>query len=249
MNPTVLLFAGAVGFFVSGIVCAVSCDLPGWTVVILIAPLQVLAICAAYTVGHDAAHHIASRNRFLNETMLILCSVVFLFEPYLFRRLHLTHHAHTDESDDPDLFTSGRNWPMRILRSSMLHIGYYSYAFQHWRHDGRWKAHVFVGPLIPVIIAGIFVLSGNSLSFVIVWLAPLAIAGSVLGLLISSAPHDATTHTTRNLKLPVFLRWILGNGHLHLAHHVAPTVPWYRLPAFWREFEHSSTTRRGRLTA
>ena len=62
---------------------------------------------------------------------------------------------------------------------------------------------------------------------------------ALLGLFLSSLPHDHELDQTHNLNLPRPLCWLLGNGHLHLAHHTFARVPWYRLPGVWREYQQS----------
>src|SRR5207249_10681545 len=117
--------------------------------------------------------------------------------------------------------------------------GYYAFALRHWRHEPRWRGHLILGPLIPLLVGAAFLIAGKGMVFVVAWAGPLLASGAVLGLTLSSAPHDAAAHTTRNLNVPTALRWLLGNGHLHLAHHLAPGVPWYRLPASWRRYQRT----------
>jgi fatty acid desaturase len=250
-NPTVALFAGVASVFAGVLAGLMLAGQPAAGPIRAGAfVLQALIIFPAYTVAHDAAHHIASRRRVVNELMLIACGVLFLFEPYLFRRLHLMHHAHTDErGKDPDLFTSGRSWPVRAARSAMLHVGYYAYALRHWWGEPRWRRHLIAAVAMPLLILAAFAAAGRTSVFLVAWVGPLLAAGAVLGFMLSSAPHDARTHTTRNLHVPMVLRWLLGNGHLHLAHHLAPTVPWYRLPAFWRRQQNRPTTTSRRRRA
>ena len=245
INPTVVLFLAVVTLFAAVVAVAVRSPQPGWMLIGGAIVLQGIAYCAAYTVAHDAAHHVASPRRALNELMLITCGVLFLFEPYLFRRLHLTHHAHTDEADDPDLFTAGPNVFIRALRSAVIHAGYYLHALRYWRHEARWRGHLLAGAMLPLVVVAIFLAAGKGTAFLFAWVVPLLLSSTLLGFLISSAPHDAHSHTTRNLNVPAILRWLLCNGHLHLAHHLAPTVPWYRLPAFWRQYQRTSPAAPG----
>src|SRR5436309_10295921 len=123
INPTVLLFGGVTTVFATVVAAlAAAWDYAGWPLITGAFLVQAILFFPAYTVAHDAAHHIASRRRWLNQFILIVCGVLFLFEPYLFRRLHLMHHAHTDEADDdPDLFTAGASWLGRGVRSALLH--------------------------------------------------------------------------------------------------------------------------------
>jgi beta-carotene hydroxylase len=226
------------GFFA---VIALGCCRASASTVLLLAGLQVLAIVALYTVAHDAVHRIASRSRLINEIMLVGCGIVFLFDPWIYRRLHLVHHAHAHSKQDPDRFTSSSWLGGRLARSAVLQVAYYLHAFRTlWPHR-RWRAHLIVSPLLPVAAAGLFAWFGWLGVFLALWLIPLAVAGWFLGFVLSSLPHDHDADRTRNLELPRTLCWLLGNGHLHLAHHEFPCVQWYRLPRVWRE--HQETLR------
>src|SRR6185312_12731323 len=100
-NPTLILCAAVLSVFVGGLAVALALPHPGWPVLAALAAGESVTIFVLYIVIHDAAHRSASKQRRLNEAMLFACGVVFLFDPYLYRRLHLTHHAHTNEDSDP----------------------------------------------------------------------------------------------------------------------------------------------------
>lgn len=42
-----------------------------------------------------------------------------------------------------------------------------------------------------------------------------------------------------NLKIPTLIRWIFLNYHLHLAHHVNPSIPWIHLPKYMNKNDPS----------
>jgi beta-carotene hydroxylase len=237
IGPTVVLGVSLIiGFF--GLMTLGCCRVSTPTL-LLLAGFQLLAIVALYTVAHDAVHRIASPSRLLNEIMLVGCGVVFLFDPWIYRRLHLVHHAHAHSNQDPDRFASSSWLGGRLARSAVLQVGYYLHAFRTlWPHR-RWRAHLILSPLLPVVAAALFASVGQLGVFLALWLIPLAVAGWFLGFVLSSLPHDHEADRTRNLKLPRPLCWLLGNGHLHLAHHEFPRVQWYRLPRVWREHQQA----------
>jgi beta-carotene hydroxylase len=217
--------------------------LPAWSPWLLacIVP-QSFFIIGAYTVAHDAVHRVASRNHLLNELMLAGCGVVFLFDPILYRRIHLQHHAHThDGAADPDRFTFAGNVLGRVARSSVVIVGYYAYAVRALWSRPRMRKHVICAPFVPVVIGLTFAGFGRIDIFAIAWAVPVVLANGVLALLLSSLTHDHERDQTKNLDVPRWVGWLLGNGHLHLAHHRFPRVPWHRLPRVWRE--HVSSAR------
>jgi fatty acid desaturase len=240
ISPTPCLAVAAAGAFWGGLL------LGGWAGVtpaaaVMLLPVQVLALIGGYTVLHDASHRVAGRSRWVNELLLYLCGLMFMTDGLLFRRVHLLHHAHTHRPNDPDRFTSAHHWSARLARSATIALGYFAYAVRTMWREPAWRRRLFVALLLPVTIATTFALSGHLKVFAILWLAPLAVAETILGLLFSSLPHDHEHDRTRNLELPTVIGWLLGNGHLHLAHHRYPRVPWFRLPRFWKDVEDSFT--------
>src|SRR4051794_31008083 len=120
LNPTVAVWTGAMTVFLALLAGAILLPHPGYQVLVPLAVAQSLTIFVLYIVIHDAAHPSASRSRRLNDAMMCACGVVFLFDPYLYRRLHLTHHAHTNEDADPDHFTASPYLFMRWVKSFLI---------------------------------------------------------------------------------------------------------------------------------
>lgn len=236
INPTICLAIGLGMSFSGVLLAAVLVPTSGhWPLWMGFGAAQVLIIIATFTVAHDAVHRVASRNRFINAAMLWGCGVIFLFDPMLFRRIHLWHHAHTHRPLDPDRFAAANQLLKRVVRSAFLIVGYYTWAVRNLWNDRRWRAHVAAAPLIPLGVGLLFAAMGKMNVFLFVWLIPLLLADAALAFFISSLPHDHENDVTTDLKLPRVLCWLLGNGHLHGTHHARPRVPWYRLPQVARE--------------
>src|SRR5258708_25091620 len=96
LNPTFVLWSIAMTIFLAALGGAMLLPHPGYAILAPLAVFQSVTIFVLYIVIHDAAHRNASKSRRLNDAMMFACGVVFLFDPYLYRRLHLTHHAHTN---------------------------------------------------------------------------------------------------------------------------------------------------------
>ena len=239
-NPTVAVWTGAMTVFLALLAGAMFLPQPGYKVLALLAVAQSLTIFVLYIVIHDAAHRTASKNRRFNDLMMFVCGVVFLFDPYLYRRLHLTHHAHTNEDADPDHFTASPYLVMRWAKSFLIAGSYYVYALRRFKKNATLLVHLC---FTPALVAGMwfsFRWMGRTEVLVAGWLLPDFVAIGLLGFALTAWPHHPATDTTRigaarNLDVPWILRILLGNQHLHLVHHYAPTVPWYRLTQYWRE--------------
>jgi fatty acid desaturase len=62
--------------------------------------------------------------------------------------------------------------------------------------------------------------------------------GLCLGMLRSFCEHRyalRTGHRTAIVKSGFPLSLLFLNNNLHLIHHLSPALPWYRIPAVWRE--------------
>jgi fatty acid desaturase len=240
LNPTVLLFAAVFPLFCAGLALGLVLPHPSYLVLSLLALLESLIIFVLYIVIHDCAHRTASKNRTLNDLMLFACGVVFLFDPYLYRRLHLTHHAHTNETSDPDRFTAGPNVVARWVKSFFIAGSYYVYSLRHFRKNMTLLMHLCFTPVLIVSLCVMFGAAGKMAALVACWFIPSFVAIGCLGFVLTAWPHHPAENTSRigaarNLDVPRILQLLLGNQHLHLVHHYAPTVPWYRLKAYWRE--------------
>jgi fatty acid desaturase len=158
----------------------------------------------------------------------------------LYRRLHLTHHAHTNEDSDPDRFTAASHVLTRWAKSFLIAGWYYVYALRRFRKNRTLILHLCFTPSLVVILWSLFHAAGKTDVLLAGWFIPDFVAIGTLGFVLTAWPHHPGTDTSRlgsarNLDVPRVLQLLLGNQHLHLVHHYSPTVPWHRLPAYWQE--------------
>lgn len=239
-NPTVVLFLILVSLFFAALAGAAVLPHPSYPLLAALAAFESTTIFALYIVIHDSAHRIASKNRSLNDAMLFVCGVVFLFDPYLYRRLHLTHHAHANEQTDPDHFTASSYLVVRWAKSFLIAAAYYVYALRRFQKNRVLLLHLCFTPGLVILLWLLAGAAGKMPVLVAGWFVPDFIAIGLLGFTLTAWPHHPAKDTSRignarNLDVPRIMQWLLGNQHLHLVHHYAPSVPWHRLPAYWRE--------------
>jgi fatty acid desaturase len=240
LNPTFTLCSIVLTVFLALFATAILLPHPSVPVLGAIGLAQALTIFMLYIVIHDAAHRTASKNRTLNDAMLFACGIVFMFDPYLYRRLHLTHHAHTNEDADPDHFTASQSLVMRWVKSFFIAPYYYVYSLKRFRHSANLLLHLCFTPALFVGASLLFFALHKTLALWAAWFIPNFTAIGFLGFVLTAWPHHPGSDTSRigsarNLDVPKIVQWLLGYQHLHLVHHYAPTVQWYRLPTYWAE--------------
>ncbi len=179
---------------------------------------------------------------------------VFFWAPLapfsVYRWLHLQHHRFTNEKGDPDLFAGSGKWslPLRWMLMDLYQIIFFI------RHSGRVKkslpalAMTWSLTLAIVYVAYVY---GAVYHLLMLWFLPTRITLVWLTFMLDFLPHYphfvaqsenpyAATSIRQGkewLMTPVFLF-----HNYHLAHHLYPTLPFYRLSKLWyaRETYHLS---------
>lgn len=239
INPTVVLTATLSFLWLCIMSAAMAAyQLPAY----FLAPLIVLQIAVNFmffTVFHDGSHGSASKNRSLNELLMLPTWVALLGNPWFFRRVHMRHHANTNVPvKDPDHFTASPQLWKRILKSSILMVYYHWYAYKmggDWKH----KFHLVTSSLGPVLVVALAVFTPFTWPILLVWLFPAWAALALLSYFNTAWPHHPAQETSRyklgsNQFVPWWAQFALLNQNLHLLHHVRPNLPWYRYPSYFR---------------
>lgn len=231
-------------------------------------PLWLIVPAAAYVVAwhgslqHEAIHAHPTRTPWLNE--LLVFPNLWLWMPYrVYRDTHLAHHRDerlTDPLDDPEsYYVTARNWErlgpvgralMRFRNTVLgrLLIGPAIAAGNLcWHEAGRlrrgnrraWKAWGLNAVACALVLGWVIgICDIPLLSYVLVFVWP-AIS---LTLLRSFAEHRAE-EDPEDRSVVVDAAWPLAllflNNNLHWLHHHEPGVPWYDLPARYRERRES----------
>ncbi|MBO0902744.1 fatty acid desaturase [Jiella sonneratiae] len=226
-------------------------------------PLVLLVPAAAWTIAwhgslqHEVIHGHPTRWRAFNRALgFVPLSLWIPFARY--RTMHLCHHRDerlTDPLDDPEshYFTEA-DW-MRLsplarglveaqtCLAGRLVIGpAWSIARFLWS-EGRailsgdrrlaviWARHALGCAVLVAWL--VFVCGMSPLAYLAIFVYP----GTALLLVRSFAEHKAEGVVSKRTAVvegsPVFALLFLNNN-LHAAHHAHPTLPWYRLPSWYR---------------
>jgi fatty acid desaturase len=205
---------------------------------------------------HDGAHGCFSRNETRNMALSQwFCAYPVFAETGAYRRYHLTHHARTQQEDDPDLVLSA---PFPITKAS--------YRRKFWRDisgqtgyeqrkaqilnalgDAAWpwqqRLRHFAEKLGPQILANAILFAALALAGVwwaypLLWLVPLLTWQMVITRIRNIAEHavvpdgDDPLRNTRTTKTNWIERALIAPYFVnyHLEHHLLFYVPCYNLP-------------------
>jgi fatty acid desaturase len=219
--------------------------------------LTALAIVQFSSLQHEVLHGHPFRNPHLNEALVF--AGLTLFIPYRrFRDTHLQHHRDerlTDPYDDPEsnyldpaVWARMPRWLKGVLRANNTLLG-----------------RIVLGPVVSVVaflhgdvqavragdraVARAWVLHAAGLVPVAMWLwlvpgmgagAYLAAAYAAFGILkirtfLEHRAHEKARGRTVIVEDRGPLAFLFLNNNLHVVHHARPGVPWYRLPALYRD--------------
>ena len=205
---------------------------------------------------HDGAHGCFSRNEARNMALSQrFCAYPVFAETAAYRAYHLTHHARTQQHDDPDLILSA---PFPITRASYRRkfwrdisgqTGYEQRKAQilnalgepawPWRQRARHFADK-LGPQIATnaVLFAVLALAGVWWAYPLLWLVPLFTWQMVITRIRNIAEHavvpdgDDPLRNTRTTKANFLERALIAPYFVnyHLEHHLLYYVPCYNLP-------------------
>ena len=234
LNPTLLLFAGAVSSFGVSTILAIAGRVP----LTLCAIVNGVCLYCLYTVTHEAVHRLAHPNSNVNDWLGRVAAALEGLTFPLFRVIHLQHHAHTnDPRRDPD-YVIGRKprWLLPLWTLVRLtHDNLFVLQRRLWRGKrARLLEHLATLALqvAAVTAASAF---GQLQTVVMLWIAPVVISGMLLELTVAWVvhyPHESQ-HPLENTRLYPGLLWqvLTLNQNYHLVHHLWTGIPWYRYRA------------------
>lgn len=208
---------------------------------------NMLAAYMGFTVMHEAAHgniRAKQRGRGL-ETLLGWISGFLLTVPFsVFRRLHLTHHAFTNDPDkDPDYWVAAAS-PWGIgLRSASIIVGYYYHFAKHFPQAAnarerryQWQSLSGFGFVYLITGLGIYHL-GLAVVMTLYW-GPALAASALLAFGFNWLPHHPHREQGKYRHTRIFDRaWLsplLLAQNYHLIHHLHPGLPFYQYARAYR---------------
>lgn len=241
-----------------------------------ILPLPVLAIIGAVSVAwhmslqHEIIHNHPTRWRRFNRALGSWPLALWLpFESY--RISHLQHHNDlrlTDPLDDPEsYYFTHQQWramgPLGrgIVRAQStlagrLIVGAACAMARFWageavalaRGDLR-RGAIVMRHLIQVALVLGWVVGVCHMPLAL-YFWTFCYAGTALALIRSYAEHRAEAQVERRTAI-VENSWLLGPlflfNNLHVVHHLRPTLPWWRIPRWYRLNREAVVARNGGL--
>lgn len=241
LNPTLVIFFACFITFATTLGVGFIYAPLSLSLTLVLFFVQTLCVFLIFTPLHDATHYVASKNRKLNEMVVWGTWPIFINSTYLFRKIHLSHHAKTNQGEaDPDHFTAHPKLVMRWVKSFLLVFYYYYYSVKNYgRNFKEWAIMIAsTASLLGLTIASIW--GPYASVFLSLWLLPSLTGIGILGFANTSWPHHPAqeierTRNTRVLLVPRFVQWLMFNQNYHLVHHLKPNLPWYDYPRYWSE--------------
>jgi fatty acid desaturase len=239
-------------------------------------PIWVLGPLGAWTVAwhmslqHEIIHGHPTRSKRVNTW--IGTWPLSLWLPYeIYRRTHLQHHNDsrlTDPLDDPEsYYWTEQQWakldPLSrmIVRAQSTLLGRVTIGpawtiFRFWQgllRQALSRDHhmppIVARHAVEVAVVLLWVLYVCKMPFCTYFWA-FAYPGTALAMVRSYAEHRAE-ETEEQRTAIVENSYVLGTlflfNNLHVAHHVRPAMPWYKLPAFYRRNREELIARNGGL--
>jgi fatty acid desaturase len=242
--PTLALAIAAPLSMGALIAAGVTGTAPLWACAIALAPISY----AHYTIVHECVHGNivpgAPRVRWLHEVFGWIGALGMSYPYPLLRRSHLLHHAHTNTVDDPDISVRG-SFAALIMKWVALSVISVLPAWLGRRLRPELRAYaspLTKGELLRVDIVTTILafvpiacaLSGWMAHWTLLWFVPTRLAMLMLQVFFQWLPHHPFDDTarylnTRNSYWPG-ASLILLQQHLHLLHHLWPSVPFYNYP-------------------
>lgn len=236
--------------------CAWLCELNFspfmYLFILLIVGTRLIGI-ATYIL-HDGVHGLLFNSKNANHLFaknlywLFLGPIFIRYET--FKTIHLAHHQHVNNKDDPDLriieLTYGcSNLTFILLLLSLLSgFGFLTFFVSYLYVEIK-KRNIFILPQVVIItsvVAGFFANAYIATLLFKYWLIPLVTWGYTLVILRATAEHYPPEFSFTNDTRPkifytrdvlvsfVDKLFFLSRGvNFHLTHHLYPEVPFHRL--------------------
>lgn len=226
--------------------------MPWW----IAAPAGAVILAWHSSLQHEPIHGHPTRTPWINNALASAPLSLWLPFP-IYRTSHLAHHRDdrlTDPLDDPESwYWTVSSWQAlspigrrlvraqttlagRMLIGPFWSIGRFLFAeakaIRNTAESRRiWARHILVS--VPVLF-WLGPVCGVDIGF---YIGAMVLPSTSLLLIRSFAEHraaDLPAHRTAVVERS----WLLGPlflfNNLHAAHHAAPGIPWYRLPAWYR---------------
>lgn len=239
--PAVALFGLGYGMFIFSTIAAVHGSLPMWAACLI----NGFSLYVLFSPMHESLHGTVSTNHFVNELVgrIALAFQIPAAPLEVARWVHLSHHANTTSSNDPDNFMHHGAWWVLPLRWANFDIFYLTKFFMDDTPATkriRPAVYAYVSIFLAVVVG--FVVSGLTLELLVLWFLPSRIGLALIGFVFVFLPHfpadisarqDKYQATTARLGWEWVLTPLMVYQNYHLIHHLYPNVPFYNYIKIW----------------
>ncbi len=230
---TLLLLGGMYALLVGNFALYQTAPLP----VVVHVLAATLGIHLAFTIWHEGVHKNVSQRGWVNDLVGVLGIFPYMTPYFLQRWIHLQHHKHLNEVDDPNhIYTDGPFWTIGFRYPRII-----LYLNERVGDDPRTPAQRRADLAAVAAVLGVYAVAwwnGVLVDLLLLWLLPVVLAKVVMDWYINYLPHVGLPphrfQGTRVIDLPAFTPFVLAHNY-HAVHHLWPGIAWHRYPAVFRE--------------
>lgn len=249
--PTIILSTVSLGAFFLFTGAALTGALPIWAATLLNIPCYFIAYTGFHEATHRNFHGHDKRFSWLNDIFGTTIGFIFFYPYTMHNYIHLTHHAHTNDSEkDPDHWMSGHTFFQIALRGLTLVYHYSAYTARMRKKQpgaARFYRRIALEAAPPLLTFAFLIATGHWQVALFAWVIPYVISVALLGVCfdwIVHHPHDdcsllGGTRTFRARKgwRRNMLNWLHLFQNYHLIHHIYPRIPFYKQEAVFEQSE------------
>ncbi|MBE9198496.1 MULTISPECIES: fatty acid desaturase [unclassified Nodularia (in: cyanobacteria)] len=203
--------------------------------------LVALAMNAMFLLIHEGVHDILFPQKWLNDLAATVMGIAGFISFSAYRSMHLRHHEHLGDENDPDDYHNYTNNPKliwllhynRLLWATILYLIFVpSLAWRYGNTQERIKVFTeYLFLIVTYIIIWQFV---PLQLFFITWVVPFILTNFTINIrgLTQHGITDATDPflASRSIEAHPIVQFLLVHENFHLEHHLFPSIPSYNLP-------------------
>jgi fatty acid desaturase len=250
-NYTNLVYLGADWLVIAGATYA-SLALDGVITYLLAIVVIASRQRALMNLVHQASHNQLFRNKKINRLFGRMTAMPLLICMDVYKADHLAHHRSLWTKEDPeaqryarrqlDRRTTARTLAVRhgIGALTLAHLPSSLVASLAWSHEGKRSQLAHLGFWGGAVVVAY--LTGTASVVLLYWVVPHLTVFQVLRYWMEAVEHaglrsDDPWTASRNWTSAAPVQWLLAphSDSYHLAHHIVPGVPHYRLTTLHRE--------------
>jgi fatty acid desaturase len=203
--------------------------------------LVVLGMNAMFLLIHEGVHEILFPQKWLNDLAATAMGIAGFISFSAYRFMHLRHHQHLGDENDPDDYHNYTNNPKlvwllhynRLLWATILYLILIPSLV--WRlGNTQQRIKLFAEYLLLIIVYIIIFQFVPFHLFLITWLVPFLLTNFTINIrgLTQHGITDARDPflASRTIESHPIVQFLLVNENFHLEHHLFPGIPSYNLP-------------------